>query len=63
MHKALSPFKGACNCCQQRTTVRLYPYNELEWLGVYCKSCVQKIDAALGDGVGLLLCILRMYCG
>lgn len=63
MHKVLSPFKGVCNCCQQRTIVRPYPYNESEWLGTYCKPCIEKIDEALGDGAGLLLHTLRGYCG
>lgn len=44
-----SPFKGVCNHCGSRTTVRHYPYSVADnSFGVFCGRCMKEIDEQMG---------------
>lgn len=42
-----APFKGICQHCKQRKSVRNYAYNYFERLGTLCKDCFEEIDSEL----------------
>lgn len=44
-----APFKGICQHCKQRKTVRNYAYNYFKRLGTLCKNCFKEIDSAFSD--------------
>lgn len=52
IRETTSPFKEICQHCNRRKNVRLYPYNEFEWLGVLCPECFNFIDRQISDIVG-----------
>lgn len=41
------PMNGECQSCGRITTVRAYPYNEHEALGILCEECFNRIDSEL----------------
>lgn len=41
------PINGECQSCGRMTTVRAYPYNEYEVLGILCEECFKRIDSKL----------------
>lgn len=45
----LAPFKGICNHCGTRTTVRHYPWSIAKWFGTFCKNCITKIEEELSE--------------
>lgn len=49
IRKVSAPFKGVCEQCKKRTLVRLYPYNDNEWFGLFCISCFKDYDNALAQ--------------
>ena len=48
--KISGSFKGTCQHCRRRTTVRLYPYSYEEWLGVLCRDCFDYISDEISAG-------------
>lgn len=42
-----APFKGICQGCKKRANVRHYPWNCEEWLGTFCKHCIDSINREL----------------
>lgn len=46
-----APFKGICQDCKQRKTVRNYAYNYFKRLGTLCKDCFNKIDSELSESL------------